>query len=179
MACYFVSYSPLGYHFVLQDKSNLAPVVTTELVPDTETVPSTVVPSPGAETGSEVFPFEVTTGAAGVESTTAQPQAIMDVPEVMPDYEGGIKAMMKFIQRNMRYPNRARQVGIEGRVFVKFVVNYEGKVVNVEIVKGISEECDKEAARVIAMMPNWRPGMQNKMPVSVRMILPINFKLEN
>ncbi len=79
----------------------------------------------------------------------------------------------------MKYPNRARQIGIEGKVFIKFVVNYEGKVVNVEIVKGISEDCDKEAARVIAMMPDWKPGIQNKTPVSVRMVLPINFKLEN
>jgi protein TonB len=104
---------------------------------------------------------------------------IVDFAEVMPNYEGGLKAMMKFIQKNMKYPNHAKQIGMEGKVFVKFVVNYEGKVVGVGIIKGISEDYDKEAARVIAMMPNWNPGMQNKMPVSGRMILPINFKLEN
>jgi len=107
------------------------------------------------------------------------PPAIVDFAEVMPNYQGGVKAMMKFIQKHMKYPGSARKIGTEGKVFIKFVVNYEGKVVNVEIVKGISEDCDKEAVRVIAMMPDWKPGMQNNMPVSVRMILPINFKLEN
>ena len=59
-----------------------------------------------------------------------------------------------------------------------FVVNEEGRVVDVEIIRGISTDCDKEAARVIALMPLWKPGMQNKMAVAVRMILPIKFKLE-
>jgi protein TonB len=167
---------------VVHKKSNvdLPPLVTTDLVPD-YVAPPTELSSSGTETsGSESLPAEGWVGMTGVETVDpSPPPSIADRAEVMPSYEGGLKAMMKFIQKNMKYPNSARQMGIEGRVFVKFVVNFEGKVVNVEIVKGISEECDKEAARVIAMMPNWTPGMQDSMPVSVRMVLPINFKLEN
>jgi len=157
---------------------DLTPVVTTDVVADVEVTPPTDTPLSGTEKiGSETIPLQGWPDP-GVE-TTPSPPTIVDLAEVMPSYESGLKAMMKFIQKNMNYPNHAKQIGTEGKVFVKFVVNYEGKVVNVEIIRGISEDCDKEAARVIAMMPNWKPGMQNKMPVSVRMILPINFKLEN
>jgi len=158
---------------------DLVPVVTTDVVPDTEVTLPTDIPLSGTEnTGSETIPLQGWPDT-GMETTAPSPPTIVDLAEVMPSYEGGLKAMMKFIQKNMKYPHHAKQIGTEGKVFVKFVVNYEGKVVNVEIIRGISEDCDKEAARVIAMMPNWKPGMQNKMPVSVRMILPINFKLEN
>jgi protein TonB len=165
---------------VKKTNRDLAPVVTTDVVPDTEvTQPTDILLSGTEKTGGETIPLQGWPDT-GVETTAASPLlTIVDFAEVMPSYEGGLKAMMKFIQKDMKYPNHAKQIGTEGKVFVKFVVNYEGKVVNVEIIRGISEDCDKEAARVIAMMPNWKPGMQNKMPVSVRMILPINFKLEN
>jgi len=159
---------------------DLVPLVTTEAVPDVTTVPPTNGPSSGAETGGEPFPVEGSAVVPGAETAAVStPPVIVDWAQVMPSYEGGQKAMMKYLQKNMKYPNRAKQRGIEGKVFIEFVVNYEGKIVNVQIAKGFSEDCDKEAARVVATMPNWKPGMQNKTPVSVRMILPIYFKLEN
>ena len=79
----------------------------------------------------------------------------------------------------MKYPAIPRKTGVEGIVFVRFVVNYDGRVIDVEVIKGIHADCDREAARVIALMPAWRPGMQNNMPVSVRMVMPVKFKLEN
>jgi protein TonB len=162
-----------------KSKMNLVPLVTTESVQDTPPTPPTDDVSSG-ETRTNAIVVEGTTVTPGVETVAVSvPPAIVDWAEVMPTYEGGLKAMMKYIQKNLKYPNRAAHLGIEGKVFIKFVVNYEGKVVNVEIVKGIFEDCDKEAARVIAMMPDWKPGIQNNTPVSVRMILPINFKLEN
>jgi protein TonB len=85
--------------------------------------------------------------------------------------------MMKFIGKNLKYPSAARRMGIEGQVFVQFVVDAEGKISEVKTIKGISAECDKEAERVIKMMPPWKAGKQNGKPVKVRFVLPIRFKL--
>ncbi len=101
----------------------------------------------------------------------------VDFAEVMPQYKGGQEAMMKFISRGVKYPGSAARMEIEGTVFVSFVINALGDVVDVKVVKGISPDCDKEAMRVIAKMTEWEAGMQNKMPVSVRMVVPIKFQL--
>lgn len=95
----------------------------------------------------------------------------------MPQYEGGQTAMMRFIVGEMNYPGIAQRQEIEGTVYVTFVVNREGHVSDVKITKGISPECDKEAMRVVAKMKKWTAGMQNHVPVSVRMTLPIVFRL--
>jgi protein TonB len=102
---------------------------------------------------------------------------IFTVVEQMPEFEGGQEAMMKFIYKNVKYPSAARRMGIEGTVFVGFVVDSEGKINDVKTVKGISAECDKEAERVIKMMPPWKAGKQNGKAVKVRFVLPIKFKL--
>jgi len=95
--------------------------------------------------------------------------------EVMPVYEGGNAEMIKFIQKKLRYPAYAAKMGIEGTVYVSFVVSANGDITNIEIIKGIDKSCNDEAVRVISLMNRWKPGMQNKIPVSVRMVLPIKF----
>jgi protein TonB len=102
---------------------------------------------------------------------------IYTVVEQQPEFPGGMEAMMKFIQKNMKYPAQARRMGTEGRVFIGFVVNLDGHITDVSPIKGISVDCDKEAARVISMMPPWKPGKQNGRAVRVRFVLPVNFKL--
>lgn len=102
---------------------------------------------------------------------------IYTIVEQQPEFPGGIEAMMKYLQKNIKYPPQARRMGTEGRVFVEFVVNLDGKITDVRTVKGISTDCDKEAARVITMMPPWKPGKQNGRAVRVRYVLPVNFKL--
>lgn len=97
--------------------------------------------------------------------------------EQAPEYEGGLKEMYKFIQKNLRYPAKARRMNIEGSVFVSFVVERDGSIADVQIIKGIDPDCDTEAVRVIGMMPNWNPGKQGGRPVRVRFVLPIKFKL--
>lgn len=104
--------------------------------------------------------------------------AFVDHAEVMPQYEGGLEAMMKFIQKKMHYPRVPRQLRIDGTVYVRFVVNADGSVSDVEVIKSIHPDCDKEASRVISMLPGWKGGSQNGRPVSVRMVLPIKFRLE-
>lgn len=102
----------------------------------------------------------------------------IDYAEQMPVPLIGIKEYYRFISKNMKYPNQARQMGIEGKVFVQFVVNKEGEIINVKTVKGIGGGCDKEAERVISLSPRWKPGKQGARRVSVRMVLPVYFNLQ-
>lgn len=102
---------------------------------------------------------------------------IFMVVEQQPEFEGGYEAMMNFIKKNMRYPASARRMGIDGTVYVSFVVGKDGTINDVKVLRGISADCDKEAVRVVQMMPPWKPGKQNGKAVFVRFNLPIKFKL--
>ena len=102
---------------------------------------------------------------------------IFTVVEQQPEFQGGYEAMMNFIKKNMRYPASARRMGVDGTVYVSFVVSKDGSISEVKVIRGISADCDKEAMRVVSMMPPWRPGKQNGKPVFVRFVLPIKFKL--
>ncbi|HMI67909.1 MAG TPA: M56 family metallopeptidase [Cyclobacteriaceae bacterium] len=97
----------------------------------------------------------------------------------MPEYVGGIDSLMAFIQKKMKYPGDARKKGIEGRVFVSFVVTKEGDVVDPAIAKGVAAEIDKEALSVVSSFPKWIPGRQHGEAVDVKFVLPINFKINN
>jgi periplasmic protein TonB len=99
------------------------------------------------------------------------------VVEQQPEFEGGYEAMMNFIRKNMRYPASARRMGIDGTVYVTFVVGKDGTINDVKVLRGISADCDKEAVRVVQMMPPWKAGRQNGKAVLVRFNLPIKFKL--
>lgn len=104
---------------------------------------------------------------------------VCQIVEVSPVYEGGEKEIAKFIKRNIRFPRSAKDSGTSGTVLVSFVVNHEGKVVDVKVITGLSRDCDREAARVIARMPGWKAGIQNHQPVPVRMTLPIKFQVQD
>ena len=91
--------------------------------------------------------------------------------------DGGMQAFYQFVQKKMKYPSQARRMGIEGRVFVEFVVDKDGSLVDVKAIKGIGAGCDEEAVRVIKMHPKWKPGKQRGKPVKQKIVLPINFQL--
>ena len=99
------------------------------------------------------------------------------VVEDQPEPEGGMKAFYKYVTENLNYPTEARQKGIEGKVFVQFVVDKDGSLSEVKAIKGIGSGCDEEAVRVIAESPVWNPGKQRGKSVKVRMVMPINFRL--
>lgn len=99
------------------------------------------------------------------------------VVERMPEFPGGEAAMNQFISRNIRYPVIAQENGIQGRVVVQFVVNTDGKIVDVEVVRGVEESLDKEAIRVVKAMPPWNPGRQGGKNVRVKYTLPIRFRI--
>jgi protein TonB len=102
---------------------------------------------------------------------------IFTIVENKPEFEGGHSAYMRFLQKNIKYPAQARRMGIEGRVFVQFVIGVDGAVSQVVILKGLGAGCDKEAIRVISKSPNWIPGKQRGKPVRVRMVVPLIFSL--
>jgi TonB family protein len=86
--------------------------------------------------------------------------------------------MYKFIGSQIRYPSDAQRANIQGKVFVKFVVQSDGEIGRIEILKGIGFGCEEEAVRVLAKMPKWKPGMQNGKPVAVYYTMPVAFRLE-
>lgn len=94
-------------------------------------------------------------------------------------FPGGQEGLMKFLSNNIKYPQGAQDKGIRGRVVLHFVVEKDGSVSNIEIVKSVDEELDAEAVRVVKRMPNWIPGKNNNHPVRSYFTLPITFKLQN
>lgn len=109
----------------------------------------------------------------------AQEEAIYRVVEEMPEFATGDEAMVVFIGVNMVYPEAALAKKMEGTVYVQFVVNANGELQNIEVLKGMDEACDKEAVRIINSMPFWKPGYQRGIPVKVYVTLPINFNIES
>ena len=97
--------------------------------------------------------------------------------EVFPEYPGGTTAMFDFIQTNLKYPESAIESNKEGRVFIGFVVEKDGSISNVNVLRGVCEELDAEAVKVVKAMPKWTPGMNNGKAVRVQYTLPIVFKL--
>lgn len=103
---------------------------------------------------------------------------IFDEVEIAPEYPGGQEAMGQFFSKTVKYPQVARENGVQGTVYVEFVVDPTGKVTKPGIVQSVSSELDAEALRVVGLMPKWTPGEQNGKAVSVRMTLPVKFKLQ-
>ena len=97
--------------------------------------------------------------------------------EHLPEYPGGVEALMKFLSANIHYPTTSAELGVEGRVILRFTVSKTGDVYDVVIVRGLDPACDQEAIRVVNMMPKWKPGRQNGRDVSVYFTLPLKFDL--
>ena len=98
--------------------------------------------------------------------------------EQMPEFSGGTEELQKYIVANTHYPVMAREEGTTGVVFVTFVINKNGSIQDVKLLRGIGNGCDEEAIRVVKSMPNWKPGKQNGTTVNVQLNLPVNFKLK-
>lgn len=98
--------------------------------------------------------------------------------EANPEFSGGMTALGAFLASNLQYPIEAQKNNVQGKVFISFVVNKDGSIDDVEILKGLSHGCNEEARRVVRAMPRWQPGMQRGEPVRVKFNLPIDFTLE-
>jgi periplasmic protein TonB len=101
---------------------------------------------------------------------------IFNVVEVQPEFPGGYVAMKKFIDEEIKYTPEIKQLNQAGKVYIGFTVDATGKISDIKVLKGIHPLIDKEAERVVASMPNWKPGQQNGKNVAVRFNLPIAFK---
>ena len=115
---------------------------------------------------------------AEIEEEEIVEAEIFKVVEVMPEFPGGAAKMMEYIQKNMKYPMMARESDIQGRVFVNFVVEPDGSISNVAVLRGIGGGCDEEAVRVVQSMPKWNPGKQRGTAVRCAFTVPIIFKLQ-
>ena len=103
---------------------------------------------------------------------------IFEYLEEMPEFPGGQAALMKWLSKNINYPAIAAENNIQGRVMISFVVEPDGSVSNVKVVRGVDPNLDREAARVVSKMPKWKPGMQTGKPVRARYTLPVQFRLQ-
>lgn len=122
--------------------------------------------------------FVMVTLILGINMAYGQEKKVFDVVEQMPHFPGGDAALMQFLRENIKYPETAEKNGIQGRVICTFVVENDGSVTNVQILRSVDDLLDKEAVRVIQAMPKWVPGKQNGEPVFVKYTLPITFKLD-
>lgn len=129
------------------------------------------------ETEIDVVDIEKTIAESAPKPTIVDDAPFMLVEE-MPSFPGGELELLKFIGTNVKYPRAARNIGIQGRVSVQFIVEKDGSLTDIQILRGIGAGCDEEAIRVMNLVPNFSPGKQRGVPVRVKMVVPINFKLQ-
>lgn len=115
---------------------------------------------------------------AVVEEVVEKPDEIFKVVEQKPEFPDGEAAMLKFIYDNIKYPSIARENGVEGTVYVSFVVEKDGSITDVKVVRDIGAGCGEESMRVVKKMPRWQPGKQRGRPVRVQFNLPVKYKLQ-
>lgn len=107
---------------------------------------------------------------------SANDQVVYTRVDKMPEFPGGQVALVKYISKNIKYPSKYKKDKVNGRVFVSFIIDKDGKVTSARIVKSLNEECDAEAIRVISKMPDWVPGEKDGVKVAVQFGLPVNFE---
>ncbi|MBQ2131222.1 MAG: energy transducer TonB [Prevotella sp.] len=158
--------------------------VLTENIKVTEEIPSeidnTSIPTPLIEQ-------EVTEDMTNEKETDEQtPPNVAEqaeepiqfrIVEQYPEFPGGMTEYMKWLTRNLRYPDIARSQKIQGKVVVQFIVNQDGTIAEAKVVKSVNPHLDREAMRVIRMMPSWKPGIQDNKPCKTMVAVPIVFKL--
>ena len=143
-------------------------------VPDEEEIEEEIEVNLDVEVTEETVIEDVVFEEAPEEEAADE---IFQFVEDQPTPTGGIKAFYAYVGKHMKYPAQARRMGIEGKVYVTFVVGKDGALTDVQVLKGIGAGCDEEAIRVLSGAPKWKPGKQRGRPVRVRMQLPIIFKL--
>jgi periplasmic protein TonB len=143
-------------------------------VPDDEVIEDEIELDLDVDITEDKVIDKIFSDAAPEEEDTDQ---IFLVVEEQASFPGGMEAWANYLRKNMKYPSQARRMGIEGRVFLKFVVDEKGNVSNIEILRGIGGGCDEEAVRVLQNAPKWSPGKQRGRAVKSYMQLAIVFKL--
>jgi len=151
-------------------------VVKINIVEDNVTVDDDINIDAEADQNTEVQ--EYVAPVKTEEEESAEEAQIFMVVESMPEYPGGEAALYAYLAENIKYPQMAKESGIQGRVFVTFVVERDGRVTDVRVLRGIGGGCDEEAIRVVEGMPKWSPGKQRGKAVRVQYNLPVKFTLQ-
>ena len=115
---------------------------------------------------------------ARTHKDTTTDDKVYDVCEQMPTYEGGDVALLKYLTDSVKYPELAKKHGVQGRVVIGFIVEKDGSLTNVKVLRAVDRALDAEALRVVKGMPKWIPGRQNEQRVRVRYNVPVSFRLE-
>jgi protein TonB len=159
---------------------DLVPIVVDKTTTDSilpqdilTTVTTGTKTSGGDSTITDVLPID-----DGNDDNGGGNAKIYDFVEEMPMYPGGEAAMMAFLQRKINYPAIARETNVQGTVYLSFIVDKQGGIMDVKVKRGIGAGCEEEAIRVIKSMPIWTPGKSNGRPVFVNYVLPITFSLK-
>lgn len=118
-------------------------------------------------------------GVEYCEEEEIQEAAVFKVAEEMPEFPGGPEKLLEYLNENLRYPEMARENDIQGRVYVQFVVEPDGSISNVEVIRSIGGGCDEEAVRLVQNMPKFKPGKMNGYPVRVQYTVPVKFMLND
>lgn len=158
----------------------VAPVVTTEeVVEDSDIFNQDELNKNTVNEAVEAVAEEVAVAAQEVIDIPEEAKQIFTVVEENPSFPGGETELNKFLKTNLVYPQTATENGIQGTVYVSFVVDSKGNVTDAKVLRGIGGGCDEEALRVIRLMPQWHPGKQNGKTVRVLFNMPVYFKLSS
>ena len=131
-----------------------------------------------SEADNETF-IDVAPVISAVEEEEEEEEAqVFFIVEEMPEFPGGEAALRRFIANAIKYPQIAQENGIQGRVYIQFVVDKDGSVTQASVARGVDPSLDKEALRVVNSLPKWKAGMQRGKPVKVSYTVPINFQLQ-
>ena len=152
-----------------------APAVT-EVLNDVELEQQEIISSEDDASAAQQETFVAPVVEEEEEEEAAQ--QIFTVVEKQPEFPGGTAELFKYLGKAIKYPVIAQENGIQGRVVCSFVVNRDGSIVDIQVMRGVDPSLDKEAIRVISEMPKWKPGEQRGKPVRVRFILPVQFRLQ-
>jgi protein TonB len=126
---------------------------------------------------TEDLVIEKTIETTELEIEEEESEEVFIIVEDAPAPIGGMSAFYEYVNSNIKYPRQALTMDIEGKVFVQFVVDKEGKLTDIEVIRGIGGGCDEEAIRIIKNAPQWKAGKQRGKPVKVKMVLPITFRI--
>ncbi len=191
MAFSYQKFTPVDRQAVVED-DNLGDELVFEIPPEEEIIeeePEVAPPPPVieeievVEDDEEIEEIDLTAIEDEIDEVPDEEpveivaEPIADFAEVEPSFPGGEAAMMSWIQENIEYPPLAVEMGEQGKVFVQFVVNKDGSIEQVKVLRGVSDAIDQEAKRVVRTMPKWSPGEQAGKKVRVRYTLPIHFRL--
>ncbi|WP_163716267.1 energy transducer TonB [Mangrovibacterium lignilyticum] len=160
-----------------EEKVEIAPLTIKDIVVDLEEGQEEINFDNYSDEANVGDLFEVNPVISNRPAETEEATVVV-IAEQMPQFPGGMQSLIKFIASAVKYPALAQETGVQGKVFVRFVVNTDGSITDAMVVRSLDASLDREALRVVNNMPRWKPGMQNGKPVRVMYTVPINFVLQ-